>query len=150
DLVARADLSGVSIRKPNLFDKKPGEVFQISFAAKQQKEDIGIEKSEIKLPFATVNVGGKVHNPKDPSFDLKVNGDISNLDMVRPFVSSLKDIPMSGSMKAQLSLNGKMDSKKAWNDWPIKISGLVNWNAPKLKIGLNPKPDAPADKGAPK
>lgn len=131
-LNARADLSALKIQKAGLFEKKPGEVFQVSLTAKQQKDDIGIERSEFRLPFMTASVGGRVHNPKDPSFDLNVKGDISNIDSLKAFVPSMKDLPVNGSAKAQVELNGKLATEKPWNDWPLKVSGTVHWITPKV------------------
>lgn len=135
DVSAHADLGALVIQKVGLFEKKPGEVFQINLTAKQQKDDIGIEKSEFRLPFMTMNVGGRVHNPKDPSFDLNIKSDVSSLDALKAFVPSMKDLPVSGSLKSQIELNGKLATEKPWHDWPLKVSGAVNWTTPKLVIG---------------
>jgi hypothetical protein len=143
DVTAKADLSAVAMRKAGVFEKKPGEVFRVSFVAKQQKEDIGIEKSEILLPFMTMNVGGRIHNPKDPSFDLNVHGQVASVETLKGFMPSMKDVPLNGSLNAQMALNGRYASDKPWNNWPMRISGQVKWTTPKYQMPAS----APASAG---
>jgi hypothetical protein len=146
DVTAQADLSALVMRKTGVFEKKSGEVFRLSFKAKQQKDDIGIEKSEFLLPFMTMNVGGRVHNPKDPSFDLNIRGQVANIETLKAFVPSMKDVPLNGSLNAQIGLSGRYANDKPWFSWPLKVSGEVKWTTPKYAMASN-APAAPVKGG---
>lgn len=149
DIQARADLGALLIRKSGVFEKKAGEIFQVNVTAKQQKDDIGIQNSEFKLPFMTMKIGGRVHNPKDPTFDLNTQTDIANLESLKTYLPSTKEYPLTGNLKAQLNVVGRYASDKTWNNWPMRVSGHVGFSAPKFSLASSSKNEKGAAANAP-
>lgn len=154
-LVARLNANSLAMKSASGIEKKSGEPLQMNLSLKEAGSSIGIDKAEITHPFGHVKLNGKISNPMDPSFELRVVGDLPNLDQMKTRVPQMKDLPLSGSLNANIGLNGKMDSKQEWSNWPMRVVGSVKlampkYEMPKAKPGEKEKEKPPVKESASK
>ncbi len=144
ELTIFGDLTSLLVSKQGLFEKKAGEPCRVDFTAKQDEKDFAIEKSEFKLPFGTINVGGRVHDVSDPHLDLNIKADVTSIDNLKTYLASLKTAPLNGAMQAQITIKGKPVTSDPWSEWPLNITGQVRYNSPKMVLA--PEAKAPVVK----
>jgi hypothetical protein len=137
DVHVQADLSALGISADGIFQKKSGELFLINLLAKQQKQDFGIEQSTIRMPFGVFTIGGVIREPLNPILGLTLGAEFGDLEKLKAYLPAVEDQPLTGALRTQITVNGKLDAAKPWYDWPLKIAGNLRYRVAQLHIATS-------------
>ncbi len=141
-LSADAQLTGLSIKKKDVFEKRAGQPMRLSLKADKKGGVIELKPSLLALGQSRLQASGRVREPQRPKLDLHLSSPKLVFKELGAFLPAVRDLLPEGTGVFKADLGGTFDFKLGVQGSPLKAKADFSAVIPRYAFQSTASPAA--------